>query len=331
MFFGIPYKTMALEDEIFGTVITIMRFHGLWNMELNTNRFKLLKVVAFYGSSYGIVAGCLLHLFFGEHDNDIMDISNDILYTIMGAFYLYVFLVFLSKIEAFFQYVDEIKTNWEFGVPKAIHGLNKKHDLYAKSIYCMTFFSVIGLAVFVHFGKPYCERKNELYGTHNTCGLLGPFFIPGFNTDDYQLLILGCQLYSVLLTTPTITTCSYFGAAMVDVITLKLAHLNEHIEDVSDCSTYHEQRNKLTFCVKYHNHIMGLHRQLLDCTETISSVHFMLSALIIGIIIYQLYIDINVFTICQVCGWFGIIILLSLSGQALVNEVYLVLKLFLCF
>ncbi|XP_068901725.1 odorant receptor 30a-like [Tenebrio molitor] len=114
-------------------------------------------------------------------------------------------------------------------------------------------------------------------------------------------------------------TATCFIIACIDLITLKMQHLNENLESVKELPQQ-QKKEKLVWCVNYHVHIIGLTEEYNNIFSNINAVHFTLSAVVMVLLIHQVLHEMVLKQAVQLCGWFFIIGLSCHAGQKLINE-----------
>jgi hypothetical protein len=116
---------------------------------------------------------------------------------------------------------------------------------------------MLGYSAWSYLEEPTCKRTSFDQYRRETCGVLVPIWVP-FNLDNplVKNSVLMAQIFHIVVSLMCAITVSCFMFTCIDMITLKMQHLNENLEDVTELPR-DQKKGKLIWCINYHVHIIG--------------------------------------------------------------------------
>jgi hypothetical protein len=228
-----------------------------------------VKVLVFYCFSGWIFSGMMLYLlstYVGKFVTQIssflgkkpifIETTNSVCINcavvfVEGINFVYSFSLFLANLN------DIVHLTKKFGEPRDLASFKKRQNKLMKFLYVNSVGGLLGYSAWSYLEEPTCRRTSFDQYRRENCGVLVPIWVP-FSLDNpfVKNVVLVAQTFHIVLSLMCAITATCFIIACIDLITLKMQHLNENLESVKELPQ-EQKKDKLVWCVNYHVHIIG--------------------------------------------------------------------------
>jgi hypothetical protein len=174
-----------------------------------------------------------------------------------GINFVYSFSLFLANLNDIVHLTKKLQSFEEFGEPRDLASFKNRQNKLMKFWYVNSMGGMLGYSAWSYLEEPTCRRTSFDQYRRETCGVLVPIWVP-FSLDNpfVKNVVLVAQTFHIVLSLMCAITATCFIIACIDLITLKMQHLNENLESVKELPQ-EQKKEKLVWCVNYHVHIIG--------------------------------------------------------------------------
>lgn len=187
-----------------------------------------------------------------------INLTDDALAIIELTFYIFAFLMYFWRINDILLFYKNLRCFTKFGRPRNLEKLVEKQNKIMKIAYIYTIFSALIYAFYSFYSNEQCEKKASREGVPSSCSLVMPLWLPGNVLSNFYVrlcvfIVQTCFILCWFLPTVAATYCI---ASFTELLTSKVIHLRETLEEISTLPAAEEKGRKLIHCARYYNDII---------------------------------------------------------------------------
>nr|QUP79572.1 odorant receptor 12 [Monochamus saltuarius] len=285
-------------------------------------KFYLKNVVVRFLASFFLAVLPSYHLISSVMDHTGVDISEDISMILggMGTVATNTFMAFRYKWWSKF-FTDLEKCNKLFGKPSTMEKQVKALNSYSLAYIIYTYMGQITYGVVAASKWSDCKKLNEEKGMHEICGAFLPLKLPFIvETPLATAAIFAAQFFSTIFSIPTGGVICFMVLEVTEVVICYYKQLCIHLEEVFDVPDEEERRERLGFCIRYHNHMLGLTRRLQTMVKYTTGHLSLISAIVFGTFGNQALKSKPLGALIFLVGYVIALFSLCRAGQRLMDE-----------
>nr|AUF73030.1 odorant receptor [Anoplophora chinensis] len=284
-------------------------------------RFRFIFIMLRLASITTFVIMPCLHLIVTLRAKTGVDVSEDFS-TMFGTFGCNVVTIsFLLLYDKWSQFFIDLENCNRFGIPADIGALRKKLNLYSVLYALYTVFGVVTYGMIATADTSHCKKFNEEHGLNEICGTFTPLVLPfDGNPIFVRSLIFAIQVFLAMTTLSAPAVVCFMLYEGVETLIAYITLLKKNFINVFETSSEAERKDKLRFCVYFHDNMLSLCQRLSTLGKYSAGFLCMTCAVVFGCIGNLILKSKPVAGICYFLGYIAALFLLCHGGQRILDE-----------
>nr|WJJ63301.1 odorant receptor 1 [Pachyrhinus yasumatsui] len=266
---------------------------------------------------------CVVHITNALTNQIPVDISEDVVgLTGLGNSML-LCILFELNVERWSRLFSDITNTTKFGTPKNMTEVVNRANRYSLIyfIYCNVGIVIYGLVKILDTEK--CQRLNKEKGLHEICGTVTPLWWPHQEISPLtKTCIIFCQVFSAVYYVPPSAILTFVAWEAAEVIIAKIHHLKELFQNAFSTKDKTLQRERLTFCIRYHQEVIRITENLNKAASRLCGQLSFVAAIILSCIGTQMLKAYSVGAMIHLMGYGVAVFLICQAGQKVRDETY---------
>ncbi|KAJ8917495.1 hypothetical protein NQ315_005544 [Exocentrus adspersus] len=190
-----------------------------------------------------------------------VDLSED-LSTMLGVTEcILVTTLFISSYDKWSEFLTDLEHCNNFATPKAFDNTINKLNLYSLLYGSYSIVGCLIYAVIAIMKTPRCKKFNEEHNLNEICGSFTVLVLP-FDFNNVSLVVRSVIFFVHMilgmftLVTASVTIFVTYESAVI--LSCHFGELKKYLKEVFETESIEEQKQRLGFCIRYHNNILNL-------------------------------------------------------------------------
>ncbi|CAG9855415.1 unnamed protein product [Phyllotreta striolata] len=236
-----------------------------------------------------------------------------------GGMYLTI-IIFQVKHKDWLRFIDKVVDHSEFGIPPTFDEAQRNSNIVTAMMFLYAAIGVTFYALVPLFGIEECRRMNQEKHLKESCSGL-PVWLPFETTNNKQLFILTFyELASSMSICVPASSVAFMAYNSSKILISKIDQFKALLLEALKEKDGRVLRDKLRYCVKYHNHILSLGDELKRLVRVTVGSYGIMAALSIGGIGNQIIQEQSARSIVHFFGFAVAAFTICHAGQIIATE-----------